>query len=149
MSATDRFDSARPGPVRQVDYEALAALRYGLRKFLRFSKDTLAQHDLTPEQYEALLALRGFGPPEGLTIGQLSERLQVKHHSAVSLVAKLVRAGLVHRKVGRDRREVYLRLSNTGEALLGRMAALHLAWLRERANELISALERVRECGPA
>ena len=44
------------------------------------------------EQYEALLALKAFAGPHGMNIRQLSERLQVKHHTAVSLVDKLERA---------------------------------------------------------
>src|ERR1700686_5553126 len=41
------------------DYEALASFRYAMRKFLRFSKEELAARAaLTPEQYEALLAIR-------------------------------------------------------------------------------------------
>ncbi len=43
------------------DYHALASFRYALRKFLSFSKRALAlEADLTPEQYEALLALKAF-----------------------------------------------------------------------------------------
>ena len=61
-----------PGP--RV-YQPLAAFRYGLRKFLRFSKDFLASEDLTPEQYEALLALKAFSGKNGLLVGELSERL--------------------------------------------------------------------------
>ena len=81
-------------PLRNEDYEALAGFRYGMRKFLRFSKDELRRHgQLTPEQYEAMLALRAFGTARGLTVGQLSERLQVKHHTAVTLVNKLVERG--------------------------------------------------------
>jgi len=65
-------------PVHDKDYHPLAGFRYALRKFLRFSKDYLADHArLTPEQYEALLALKAFAPKEGLLVGELSERLQV------------------------------------------------------------------------
>lgn len=128
------------------DYHSLAAFRYAMRKFLRFSKETLAAHSLTPEQYEALLALRGFAPPEGLTIGQLSERLQVRHHSAVTLVAKLVERGLLQRKTGaNDRRQVFLQLTDKGMEVVQQMAALHRSEIRARSHEMIAALERLRE----
>jgi hypothetical protein len=53
------------------EYEALAELHYLGRKFLRFSKDPLrAKAALSPEQYEALLAIKAFASPEGLTISQ-------------------------------------------------------------------------------
>ncbi len=72
------------------DYDALANFRYLLRKFLRFSKDFLKTNgDLTPEQYEALLAIKAFASIGGLTISHLSERLQVKHHSAINIVDRL------------------------------------------------------------
>jgi len=58
------------------DYDALATFRYELRKFLSFSKRALAaEAELTPEQYEALLALKAFSSSTGLSIGDLSERL--------------------------------------------------------------------------
>jgi len=65
--------------VEPGDYEALANFRYLLRKFLRFSKDFLnAKSHLSPEQYEALLAIKVFASSGGLNISQLSERLQVR-----------------------------------------------------------------------
>ena len=125
-----------------ADYQPLAAFRYGLRKFLRFSKELLRREGkLTPEQYEALLALKAFSGNTGLSMTQLSERLQVKHHTAVSLTDKLVTRRLVTRKrQSDDRRKVYVALTSSGTALLTRLAALHRAHLRTLAAELISAL---------
>jgi DNA-binding MarR family transcriptional regulator len=101
-----------------------------MRKFLSFSKHALAKADLTPEQYEAMLALKAFPGSAGLTIGQLGERLQVKHHTAVSLVDKLEAGALVVRERGvEDRRHVYVRLTAT---------------MRERSPEMIDALLRLR-----
>src|SRR4029077_18020620 len=59
------------------DYEALAAFRYAIRKFLRFSKEALAGAKLTPEQYEALLAIKSRGA-NGLTVGGVGGRAQGK-----------------------------------------------------------------------
>ena len=128
-------------------YRALAAFRYQLRKFLRFSKDLLAADaKLTPEQYEALLALKVFSGDKGLLIGELSERLQVKHHTAVSLTDKLVHRKLVTRKRGAtDRRKVYVRLTAAGSALVGRLAFVHWEELCARSAKLIEALEAVQK----
>ncbi|MFZ1218352.1 MAG: MarR family transcriptional regulator, partial [Chthoniobacterales bacterium] len=83
------------------DYEALAAFRYAMRKFLSFSKRALANEaQLTPEQYEALLALKAFSSSTGLTISDLSERLQVKHNTAVGIVDKLEAMSLLRREPG-------------------------------------------------
>jgi DNA-binding MarR family transcriptional regulator len=99
--------------VEPGDYEALANFRYLLRKFLRFSKDFLsAKSHLSPEQYEALLAIKVFASSGGLNISQLSERLQVRHHSAVNIVDRLVERKLITRTAVRsDRRRRFLELT--------------------------------------
>src|SRR5712671_7713331 len=96
------------------DYEGLANFRYLLRKFLRFSKDFLrTTAGINPEQYEALLAITTFDAPGGLTISQLSERLQIKHHSAVNIVDRLVERKLATRAAAEtDRRRRHVRLTS-------------------------------------
>ena len=129
------------------DYEALAEFRYLLRKFLRFSKDFLiATAGLNPEQYEALLAIRAFAAPVGLTISQLSERLQVKHHSAVNIVDRLVGRKLVTREAGKtDRRRRHVQLTAKGEKLIEELAAVHRKEIRGRGPEMIKVLERLKK----
>jgi DNA-binding MarR family transcriptional regulator len=124
---------------------ALATFRYGLRRFLRFSKDHLADANLTPEQYEALLALKAFSGSNGLLVGELSERLQVKHHTAVSLTDKLVARKFVTKHRGKsDRRNVHVKLTAAGAALLKRMAGAHHRELKKLSPELINALRKLR-----
>jgi len=127
------------------DYKALAEFRYLLRKFLRFSKDLLAaKAAINPEQYEALLAIKAF-PGKSMTISQLSERLQVKHHSAINIVDRLVDRKLIRRTPGeQDRRERHLELTAKGEDLIDDLAALHHAELRGRSGEMVKALQRLR-----
>ena len=125
-------------------YEVLAELRYLGRKFLRFSKDFLqANCGLNPEQYEALLAITAFSGTK-LTISQLSERLQVRHHSAINIVDRLVAKKLLTRNAATpDRRERYLELTPQGRALIAELAAVHHKELCERSNEMIKALQRM------
>ena len=129
------------------DYSALANFRYLLRKFLRFSKDFLqANGHLNPEQYEALLAIKALAAPGGSTISQLSERLQVKHHSAVNIVDRLVERRLVIREAGgTDRRRRHVQLTAKGEKVIEELAAVHHKEIRARSTELIKALERLKE----
>lgn len=128
------------------DYDALADFRYLLRKFLRFSKDFLRGAGLNSEQYEALLAIKAFESPDGLTISQLSERLQVKHHSAVNIVDRLVDQKLISRQTGTtDRRRRHVRLTAKGEKMIDELAAAHRKEIRIRSIELIKALERLRK----
>lgn len=133
--------------LQQEDFRAMAEFRHEMRKFLRFSKDELAQHArLTPEQYEAMLALRAFADDRGMTVGQLSDRLQVKHHTAVTLVNKLVERGVASRTHGTtDRREVYVKLTPEGTELLNKAASVHRKEIRRRSAELIAALERLQK----
>ena len=126
-------------------FQALAELRYLGRKFLRFSKDLLQEKaGLNPEQYEALLAIKAF-PGEHLTISQLSERLQVKHHSAVNIVDRLVERKLIRRRAGeKDRRERHLELTDKGEKLIDELATVHYAELAKRSEEMIKGLQRLK-----
>jgi hypothetical protein len=39
-------------------YESLAAFRYALRQFLRFSEEAANHAGLTPQQHQALLAIK-------------------------------------------------------------------------------------------
>jgi DNA-binding MarR family transcriptional regulator len=128
------------------DYEALASFRYAMRKFLKFSKQALAAERMTPEQYEALLAMKAFAGSTGLTITELSERLQVKHHTAVSLVDRLAALGFARRTPDlTDRRRVYVRLTAAGSRALLKVAILHRQEMRVRSVEMIESLTRLRE----
>src|SRR5437588_2464844 len=129
------------------DYDALTEFRYLLRKFLRFSKDFLrTTAGVNPEQYEALLAVKAFAAPVGLTISELSERLQVKHHSAVNIVDRLVERKLITREAGEtDRRRRHVQLTAKGEKLIEELAPVHRKEIRMRSAEMIKALERLKK----
>ena len=131
--------------LKPEDYEALADLRYLGRKFLRFSKDLLrARVGLNPEQYEALLAIKAF-PGNSLTISQLSERLQVKHHSAVNIVDRLVERKLIRRQASAlDRRERHIELTAKGKTLIEELATVHYRELSSRSEEMIIGLKRLQ-----
>lgn len=131
--------------LEQENYESLAELRYLGRKFLRFSKDVLrAKTGLNPEQYEALLAIKAF-PAHGLTISQLSERLQIKHHSAVNIVDRLAERKLIVRQIPeKDRRERHLILTAEGHKVIEELAFLHHQELSKRSEQMITALERIK-----
>lgn len=131
-------------------YRALAEFRYQLRQFLRRSEEAARAAGLEPQQHQLLLALRGLPPGREPTIGELAERLQIQHHSAVELVDRLERRGLVRRERGeRDRRQVYVRLTAEGERVLGDLAAFHWQELQTIGPELIRALERITGAVPA
>src|SRR5215471_17263573 len=81
----------------RVDYWTLAQLRYYIRRFLRTREIAAQQAGVAPQQYLLLLQLKGLaGTPA--TIGTLAERLQIRHHSTVGLVDRLVRRSMVARR---------------------------------------------------
>ncbi len=113
------------------EYIALAAFRYELRQFLRFSEAAAEAVGLTPQQHQALLAIRGFPGPGEMTVGGLAERLQIKPHSAVGLVNRLAAQELLTRRASTtDRRQVFLALTPHGNALLAELTAAHKAEVR-------------------
>jgi DNA-binding MarR family transcriptional regulator len=128
------------------DYRALAALRYEIRKFLAFSEQAARAAGIEPQQHQLLLAVRGL--PEGArpTIGTIAERLCVKHHTAIALIDKLEASGLVAReRSSEDRREVLLRLTRDGEAMLRTLSSQHQQQLQTVGPEMIGALRKILE----
>jgi DNA-binding MarR family transcriptional regulator len=113
-------------PLTKQDFEALARFRFGIRRYLRFSEETVRGHGLTPQQYQLLLALKGFPGREWATVGELAGRLQLRHHSMGELVNRAQAQDLVARAVDPDdARVVRVVLTAQGEDVLGRLSALH------------------------
>ncbi len=140
---------SRTGKLHQTDYEALAEFRHQIRRFLRFSEGAARQAGIEPRQHQVLLALRGSRLHDtGATVGYLAEQLQMAHHSAVGLVDRLERRGLVRRERDRrDRRQVLVRVTARGSALLERLSLFHLSELREYEPLLVKALRKVGRAG--
>ena len=117
------------GKLTLADYQILAEFRFLLRRFMVFSEEAARGAGLAPQQHQALLAIKGFvGAP---TIGDLAERLAVKHNSAVGLVDRLVKAGHLRRRQDEhDRRRVTLALTASGEQLLADLSSAHRDELR-------------------
>src|SRR5215475_10717312 len=124
------------------DYEMLAAFRYSLRQFVRFSEEAAHTAGLTPQQHQALLAIKGFPGRDCVTVGELAERLQLRHHSAVGLIDRMVIEKLVERAVSKkDRRQVFIQLTQGGEKKLEKLSTLHRRQLKRIAPELGRLLE--------
>jgi DNA-binding MarR family transcriptional regulator len=122
----------------QQPYRALAEWRHALRRFLSASEAITRAHGVSPTQYQLLLFVRGF-PARAPAIEDLAERLQVRHQSAVGLVDRCVKAGLVRRR--RDpgnRRRILVETTRRGGELLQRLAAEHYATNREARTLLRS-----------
>ena len=134
---------SRPTRLRKADYELLAAFRRELRRFFAFSERVAQATGLPAQQYQALLAIKGWPGRDRVTVGELARELFVAHHSASELADRLAEKGLLVRLAdGRDRRRTLLALTPEAEAVLGGMARTHLEELRRMQPALIGLLER-------
>jgi DNA-binding MarR family transcriptional regulator len=136
----------RPQRLDRDGYRTLAEFRYLIRRFLEFSQAAARRDGLTPRQHQALLAVKGFPIACHPTIGDLAERLGIRHHSAVELVDRLVEAGLLARMHDpADRRRVLLALTETAETRLAELSAIHLEELRSLRPALLQILDQLGE----
>jgi DNA-binding MarR family transcriptional regulator len=118
-------------PLTKQDFEALARFRFGIRRYLRFSEETVRSHGVTPQQYQLMLALKGFPGRDWAVVRELADRLQLRHHSVVELINRAQSQGLVERTADPDdARAVRVLLTEQGEQLLSRLSALHRDELR-------------------
>ena len=126
--------------LKTSDYARLAAFRGQVREFLRFSEDAAAKVGLTAQHYQAMLVLRAGPEDQPLTINDLARKLLIKHNSAVGLVDRLEREGLIGRAPAKgDRRKVELKLSTKGRQVLAKLAGMHRAEL-ERIGPVLRQL---------
>jgi DNA-binding MarR family transcriptional regulator len=150
MSASRSRPMARRAPSRlsNADYQLLAQLRYLLRCFAAFSEAAARRAGLSAQQHQALLAVRGFPGRARVSVGELAERLQLRHHSAVGLIDRLAARGLLRRHYDRrDRRRVLVTLTPRGQARLARLSRAHreeLARLAPLLRALLGRLAKVR-----
>jgi len=127
-----------------AEYRDLARFRFEIRRFLQFSEQAAHARGLESQQHQALLALKGL--PEGTpaSIGELAGRLLLKHHSAVGLVDRLEKAGLISRQPGTgDARQVLVRLTRSGETVLRRLSLAHREELQVSGPRLLAALRTI------
>jgi DNA-binding MarR family transcriptional regulator len=137
---------ARNKQLIKSQYETLAAFRYALRQFIRFSEQAAQTAGITAQQHQALLAIKGFPGRESVTVGELAERLQLRHHSAVGLVDRLVAEKLVARAPSaEDRRQVFVQLTSCGERVLEKLSSAHSKQLKRIGPELNLLLNRLAD----
>lgn len=128
----------------KAEYEMLAAFRYALRQFLHFSETAAQSAGITPQQHQALLAIKGFPGRNQITVGELAERLQLRHHSVVGLLDRLVAEKLVARTDStEDRRRVFIQLAARGEKILEKLSTAHREQLKKIGPEIGRLLEEL------
>lgn len=132
-------------PSEAVNYVALAQFRYELRKFQAFSQAAAKSAGLTPQQHQALLAVRGFSDQGPVSVGDLAEFLLIRPHTAVELVDRMTRLELFARVTdGADGRRVLIKLTKEGERRLQKLSQTNLRELRAIGPTLTRMLETFR-----
>jgi DNA-binding MarR family transcriptional regulator len=144
-----RAASVRPAPprgaMRESDYAALAQFRYQLRTFLAFSEAAAQRADLTPQQHQALLAIKGFGGGAAVSIGDVARFLLIRHHTAVELMDRMAKLKLIAREADpQDARRVLVKLTARGEQKLRSLSQIHLDELRAATPALSRVLRSFR-----
>lgn len=125
--------------------KTLADFRYELRRFLHFSENAAVEAGLHPRQHQLLLQVAGADESAEITIAYAAERLGIKHNSAVELVDRSEREGLLTRTADpRDGRRAILRITRKGRQILGCLSGEHAEELSEMAPRLAHALENIR-----
>lgn len=123
--------------IEKSEYEALAAFRYLIRRFVRFTEEGAREVGLTPQQHQLLLAIKGQPGKDWAYIGEVAEMLQIKHHAAVMLIDRCEGANWVIRTPDpNDRRQVRVSLTGPGEEILARLSECNLRELGELRQAL-------------
>lgn len=124
--------------------EGLAGFRYALRRFLAASETISRSHGVTPQQYQAMLAI-GTKRGGAMLMKELAEQLLLTHHAAVQLVDRLAKLRLAEREQpAQNRRTVMLRLTQQGEQLLQDLASKHLEEMLRQEPILSRSLKQLR-----
>jgi len=130
------------GWVAPTKLKELAEFRYRLRRFLSFSEMASEAVGISAQQYQVLQVIATV--PEGLpaSISYLAERMMVRHNSAVELVDRTEKAGLVRRVAdARDHRRSLVEITARGGEVLTKLVAQHLIEMEAEGPELARALQ--------
>jgi DNA-binding MarR family transcriptional regulator len=132
--------------VRDIDYQALARFRYELRKFLAFSEAAAHGQNLTPQQHQALLTIKGFSLDNPVSVGDLAKLLFIRHHTAVELMDRMTRLGLIARVPDPgDGRRILIRLTTEGERRLRKLSKIHVEELSAVGGALTEMLRHFHQ----
>jgi DNA-binding MarR family transcriptional regulator len=143
-----RYIFAVTRDISESDYRALGEFRYQIRRFLHFSEEAARSRGLEPQQHQLLLAVRSLPAGVKPAVGNIADRLQIRHHSTVELIDRLVSSGLVTRsRDDDDRRNVIVRLTPAGSRLIRELSVHHREELRTGGPDLVRSLEAIIGAG--
>jgi DNA-binding MarR family transcriptional regulator len=110
--------------LKKSDYSALAKFRSSLRRFLHETSEAARQLGVTPQQHQVMLSIKGTQGRNWLSISELADSMQVRHHSMVALIDRCEKAEIVQRsRDTADRRVARVSLTAKGEKLIERLSS--------------------------
>ena len=141
MSKQDQLVSRPPTALSDEDYQAHADFRYAMRRFFRYSEEQARALNITPQQHMLMLIVRGHSAYPDVSITEVAEHLQIRHHSASLLVERGVQRGiLTRRQDSADRRRALVSLTAEGQKLLDSITGAN----RRELSALSGAITRLR-----
>jgi len=137
----------RKNKVVSIDWSKVADLaefRYQLRRFVSFSEAACEAAGISAQQYQLLQVVATVPPGQESSISYIAERMVVRHNSAVELVDRAEKAGLVHRVADPvDHRRSLVAITPRGNDLLAELVPPHLAEVRTGDGELLRSLQQL------
>jgi DNA-binding MarR family transcriptional regulator len=122
----------------------LAEFRYRLRAFLSFSEAASEAVGISAQQYQLLQVIAAVPEGQERSISHVAERMMLRHNSAVELVDRAQRSGLVRRMADEsDHRRSLLEITGRGAELLSVLVAQHLDEVEAVGPELVRTLHQL------
>ena len=122
----------------------LAEFRYRLRRFLSFSEMASEAVGISAQQYQVLQVVAAVPTGQESSISYIAERMVVRHNSAVELVDRAEKAGLVRRVADEsDHRRSLVEITSRGAEVLSQLVEQHLIEVEAEGPELARTLQRL------
>jgi DNA-binding MarR family transcriptional regulator len=130
-------------PFKNLEEEAYLNLLRTADALVRKEVELLKEYGLSPTQYNALRILRGAGD-EGVTCGEMSDRMLTKDPDVTRLIDRLEGRGLITRsRSSEDRRVVQTKISKAGLDLLAELDAPCVTSIKALLGHLTEAQLRM------
>lgn len=113
------------------------SIRYISAHVKSHGREILKTYDLSPLQF---VALQWAGDKEGITIGELSNRLYLAHSTTTDIVDKLENSGFVRRqKYEKDKRIVLILMQKKGQKVIDEVIAKRISYISDITGHLTAA----------
>lgn len=125
-----------------------AALRFAIRALLAANEEISRQEGVTPQQFQAMLAICAWPGP--MALKDLAEQLFLTHSAAVQLFRRLESTGFVRRESSEaDRRLVHVKLTRAGDEVLMRVLLRQVQEVQRQGDDLRGIIELVQKAAIA